>query len=66
MLAQILSVLIGVAKASFLKDLGFSYMEQMLHRSAYNKHILNLGTNFIEFVNNLDYLHSFIAQKTEV
>lgn len=57
---------LDVTKESFLKKFGFFYINQVLNKSPYQKHLLNLGINFLEFVNNLDYLHSYIGQKSKV
>lgn len=32
----------------------------------FSAHLHTLGSNFVEFVNNIDYIHSFIGHKTKV
>jgi len=50
-------VLSGVEVDSLADDIGFSYV---------SKHLFHLGNNFPEFINNLDSIHSFIAQRAQV
>jgi len=59
-------VLSGVEVDSLADGIGFSYIQYMLTQSAYCKHLFHLGNNFPEFINNLDSIHSFIAQRAQV
>ncbi|XP_067930595.1 guanylate cyclase soluble subunit beta-2-like [Watersipora subatra] len=55
-----------VSKEELLRELGEYYVERMVTISEYKEIISNLGINFIEFVNNLDYVHSYIAHQTKL
>ena len=45
-----------------LSELGFSYIARMLDMEIhYSPHLHTLGSNFVDFVNNIDYIYSFIV-----
>lgn len=57
----------GEDKEVLLAELGFSYIARILDmESVYSPHLHTLGSNFVEFVNNIDYIHSFIGHKAKV
>jgi len=57
---------LGEDKEVLLAELGFSYIARILDmESVYSPHLHTLGSNFVEFVNNIDYIHSFIGHKAK-
>ena len=44
-------------------DLGQHYVARIL-QSRYGGHLQALGSNFLDFVNNIDYVHCFIGQNS--